>query len=280
MRDQVLDWDDALPEAELRASEAHSRRADVALTLGTSLQIKPACDLPLKTLRAGGALAIVNLQTTPHDRRARVLLRRRADDVMRALCRGLGLRLPAYERVDRLRVRHVSGNVASSGAAAFTLLLGSVHGEKCPLPWLAGADVAFPDGDAAALPGRGADGADAVDAAGGMRLPGAPPWKLRCRAGPGIVTVRVQLRLRLAEGCAAAEAAGEYVARLSEASGETTLHVVTDRQTYETEAEAQLADAAAAAHAAAAAAAEPTAGAAPDAVPAAKRAKTSGADDV
>ena len=115
MRDQVLDWEDALPEAELRQAEAHSRRADVALTLGTSLQIKPSCDLPLKTLRAGGKLAIVNLQPTPHDKRAAVLLRRRADDVMRALCRGLGLRLPPYERVDRVRCRHVSGNGSAGG---------------------------------------------------------------------------------------------------------------------------------------------------------------------
>jgi mono-ADP-ribosyltransferase sirtuin 6 len=33
-RDQVLDWDDALPPDELAAAEAHSKTADLALTLG------------------------------------------------------------------------------------------------------------------------------------------------------------------------------------------------------------------------------------------------------
>lgn len=42
------------------------RRADLALTLGTSLQIKPSGDLPLITKRKGGKLAIVNLQPTKH----------------------------------------------------------------------------------------------------------------------------------------------------------------------------------------------------------------------
>lgn len=42
------------------------RRADLALTLGTSLQIKPSGDLPLLTKRKGGKVAIVNLQPTKH----------------------------------------------------------------------------------------------------------------------------------------------------------------------------------------------------------------------
>jgi mono-ADP-ribosyltransferase sirtuin 6 len=38
--------------------------------LGSSLQITPSCDLPLKTVRAGGDLVIVNLQATPKDKKA------------------------------------------------------------------------------------------------------------------------------------------------------------------------------------------------------------------
>ena len=283
MRDQVLDWDDALPEAELKLAEAHSRRADVALTIGTSLQIKPSCDLPLKTLRAGGKLAIVNLQPTPHDKRAAVLLRRRSDDVMRALCRGLGLRLPPYERVDRLRCRHVCGNGSAGGGWAFTLIVCSSHGDRCPLPWLASADVAFPDGTAAPLPPRGAAAGVVVDAtSASAQLSGAPPWKMRCRSAPGADAVRVALRLRLGDGCSVGEATAEYIALLSDATGEATVQVVTDQKRYETEDEAQLADAAAAA--AAARAPEPVAGAAPDAVmmtwpPSAKRPRTEAGDE-
>ena len=51
LHDHVLDWEDALPVDELEASEKHSREADLAICLGTSLQITPACNLPLKTIR-------------------------------------------------------------------------------------------------------------------------------------------------------------------------------------------------------------------------------------
>ena len=70
LRDQVLDWEDALPPKELKLAEKHSRDAPLALVLGSSLQITPSCDLPLKTVRAGGYLVIVNLQATPKYKKA------------------------------------------------------------------------------------------------------------------------------------------------------------------------------------------------------------------
>lgn len=57
------------------------RRADLALTLGTSLQIKPSGNLPLCTKRKGGKLAIVNLQPTKH-----VSVRRAHVDCLIAQC--------------------------------------------------------------------------------------------------------------------------------------------------------------------------------------------------
>ena len=36
LRDQCLDWDDALPVAELALAEKHAAKADLALCLGTS----------------------------------------------------------------------------------------------------------------------------------------------------------------------------------------------------------------------------------------------------
>ncbi len=53
LKDHVLDWEDALPEDELEASEKASAEADLAICLGTSLQITPACDIPLKTVKTG-----------------------------------------------------------------------------------------------------------------------------------------------------------------------------------------------------------------------------------
>lgn len=42
------------------------RIADLSVTLGTSLQIRPSGNLPLATKRRGGRLVIVNLQPTKH----------------------------------------------------------------------------------------------------------------------------------------------------------------------------------------------------------------------
>ena len=48
LRDKVLDWDDPLPKKELSLAERDSASAALSLVLGSSLQIKPSCDIPLK----------------------------------------------------------------------------------------------------------------------------------------------------------------------------------------------------------------------------------------
>jgi mono-ADP-ribosyltransferase sirtuin 6 len=104
LMDQVLDWDDALPPKELRAAERHSREASLSLVLGSSLQIIPSCNLPLKTVRGGkGKLAIVNLQATGKDKKADVVIHEKTDVVMAGLMRRLGLTIPEYVHVDTAR---------------------------------------------------------------------------------------------------------------------------------------------------------------------------------
>ncbi|KAM8849114.1 NAD-dependent protein deacylase sirtuin-6 isoform 1-T1 [Spinachia spinachia] len=93
----ILDWEDALPDKDLNKAEEASRRADLALTLGTSLQIKPSGDLPLLTKRKGGKLAIVNLQPTKHDKHAHLRIHSYVDDVMKQLMELLGLDIPKWE---------------------------------------------------------------------------------------------------------------------------------------------------------------------------------------
>jgi hypothetical protein len=108
LRDSVLDWEQALPAAELAAAERAAESARLTLCLGTSLQIVPACDLPLRTVGAGGDVAIVNLQATPKDGRAALVIRGRCDAVMRRVmarlaragCEGVPAQLPPYVRTD------------------------------------------------------------------------------------------------------------------------------------------------------------------------------------
>ena len=45
--------EDALPASELLEAEQQAGKADLAICLGTSLQITPACNIPVKTAKAG-----------------------------------------------------------------------------------------------------------------------------------------------------------------------------------------------------------------------------------
>ena len=253
MRDQVLDWDDALPQRELQLAEQHSAQADLVITLGTSLQIHPACNLPLKTVRNGGKLVIVNLQPTPKDKAASLVIRRRCDDVMRVVMAALHLQVPRFVRRDSLLVRHVSGNGSVARGTCFALHVCSSHGPKCAVPWLAAVHVAFLDGDACpakARPSakrRRADGQTDVHGRGGVddcdddgapppgfhtwhQLPGPQaPWKLACLASPVAAgdgelalraSVRVLLRLTFSPGCTAQHQDIEYTAQLRQATAE------------------------------------------------------------
>ncbi|KAF4117825.1 NAD-dependent protein deacetylase sirtuin-6 [Onychostoma macrolepis] len=92
----ILDWEDSLPDRDLNRADEACRRADLALTLGTSLQIKPSGDLPLLTKRTGGKLVIVNLQPTKHDKHAHLRIHGYVDEVMGQLMKLLGLEVPEW----------------------------------------------------------------------------------------------------------------------------------------------------------------------------------------
>ncbi|XP_069042007.1 NAD-dependent protein deacylase sirtuin-6 [Lepisosteus oculatus] len=93
----ILDWEDALPDKDLNRADEACRRADLAVTLGTSLQIRPSGNLPLITKRKGGRLVIVNLQPTKHDKHADLLIHGYVDEVMTQLMKHMGLEIPEWE---------------------------------------------------------------------------------------------------------------------------------------------------------------------------------------
>ncbi|XP_032739472.1 NAD-dependent protein deacetylase sirtuin-6 isoform X4 [Lontra canadensis] len=97
LRDTILDWEDALPDRDLTLADEASRNADLSITLGTSLQIRPSGNLPLATKRRGGRLVIVNLQPTKHDRHADLRIHGYVDEVMTRLMKHLGLEIPAWD---------------------------------------------------------------------------------------------------------------------------------------------------------------------------------------
>lgn len=225
LRDHILDWEDALPEDELELSEQHAKEADLAICLGTSLQITPACNLPLKatrTYRGGskqepGQLVIVNLQRTQHDNKAiksgGLVCRARCDEVMAALAARLELDIPPYERLDAVVVGHQqhpssggsrggnggsvrngmtsAGNEEAGGSGSSS---GSGSGSGQPIPF--SVFVRSSHGPKCAMPMVQAVDFEFEDPSLKPASLSAPPFSLRRtaqRSGPVRVTVTLHL---------------------------------------------------------------------------------------
>jgi hypothetical protein len=85
----LLDWEDPLPEDDYDRAGNYCEAAQLILCfLGTSLRIELTGALP--TLAATGKFVICNLQQTPKDNDATLIIRAKIDQVMADLMQDLG----------------------------------------------------------------------------------------------------------------------------------------------------------------------------------------------
>jgi NAD-dependent deacetylase len=89
LKPDVVMFGELLPEAAIARATQLASTAGVLLVVGSSLEVYPVAGLPLETLAAGGALAIVNRGTTPFDARAAVTLDGGAGETLRAIAEAL-----------------------------------------------------------------------------------------------------------------------------------------------------------------------------------------------
>ena len=244
--DQCLDWDDALPEDELLLAESHAAKADLALCLGTSLVIVPARDIPLRVRHkrkhkpSGGQLVIANLQATPLDRRASLVVHTPVDQLMARVMAHLQIPIPVYCRQDVLHVTHESGiSLARTPThpprRAVRITLSSSHGKTCPLPWLQQAVARWAGSDQTndvitiSPPSWSADVPMPRDKSGAEGTSEGSPAR----------QLSLVLSLQLSRGLDAPPAILSYPVDLSPSNrsrrGECTTYTVTTcRQTYDT----------------------------------------------
>ncbi|CAL5202342.1 unnamed protein product [Lathyrus oleraceus] len=145
LKDTVLDWEDALPPKEMNPAEKHCKQADIVLCLGTSLQITPACNLPLKALRGGGKVVIVNLQKTPKDKNASLVIHGFSDKVIAGVMEHLNLRIPPFIRIDLFQIIVVHALSNDKRYVNWTLQVASSHAQKAALPFIKSVEVSFSD---------------------------------------------------------------------------------------------------------------------------------------
>ncbi|XP_053681429.1 NAD-dependent protein deacetylase Sirt6 [Anopheles nili] len=98
--DNILDWEHDLPENDLQLAFMHSTMADLNICLGSTLQIIPSGDLPLKNLKYNGRLVICNLQPTKHDKKADMKISTFVDEVLEKVAKRLGVEIPDYQSDD------------------------------------------------------------------------------------------------------------------------------------------------------------------------------------
>ena len=73
-----------MPPGVMQEAERRARAADLFVVLGSSLVVFPAAYLPVHARDAGATLVIVNLEPTPHDARADLVIRARTGEIMTA----------------------------------------------------------------------------------------------------------------------------------------------------------------------------------------------------
>jgi mono-ADP-ribosyltransferase sirtuin 6 len=82
----MLDWHDPLPEGDWERSQVICDEADLIITLGTSLRMEPAASLTMR----GKKYVVVNLQETPYDDDASLVIRGKVDLLLIDLLSKLG----------------------------------------------------------------------------------------------------------------------------------------------------------------------------------------------
>ncbi len=74
LKPNVILFGEQLPVHELTAARKAAARCNVMLIAGSSLEVAPACDLPVEAWRRGASVIIINLEKTPLDNLAKVVI--------------------------------------------------------------------------------------------------------------------------------------------------------------------------------------------------------------
>jgi len=82
VKSSTVSFEQVLFPDVVEAAVALVRDADLLLTVGSSLVVYPAAELPLVALRSGARLVIVNDEPTPYDEIADLVVRGRAGEVL------------------------------------------------------------------------------------------------------------------------------------------------------------------------------------------------------
>ena len=86
---RTISFGQAMPEKAMRLATEATIKADLFISIGSSLVVEPAASFPVLAKHSGASLVIVNAEPTPLDRIADLVIRERIGDTMMKLLRQL-----------------------------------------------------------------------------------------------------------------------------------------------------------------------------------------------
>ena len=101
MHDTIINFGELLNQAIYTLGEQNCASADLCLGMGSSMRVQT---LPEQCAINGGRFVIVNLQATPLDHLATLIIRAKCDDVMVMLMQKLGYQIPQWQMKKRVEV--------------------------------------------------------------------------------------------------------------------------------------------------------------------------------
>jgi len=85
LKPSAVFFGEPLPEYEVQEATRRSRASDLFVVVGSTLTVYPAAYMPVYALEAGARLAIINLEPTPMDGLASVVLHLKAGEALTAI---------------------------------------------------------------------------------------------------------------------------------------------------------------------------------------------------
>ena len=82
MKPATISFGQAMPEKETREAEIRAAACDLFMAVGSSLVVYPAAQIPLIARDSGAGLVIINLEPTPHDRYADVVINQKIGEAL------------------------------------------------------------------------------------------------------------------------------------------------------------------------------------------------------
>mmetsp|Transcript_62264 Transcript_62264/g.144876 ORF Transcript_62264/g.144876 Transcript_62264/m.144876 type:complete len:323 (-) Transcript_62264:59-1027(-) len=120
LMDSGIDFGQDLPMHHLDLAQQHAAEADFSLVVGSSMRVRPACELPVMTAKA---LCIVNRMDTGLDDSASIRSYGLADVFFRHLAAELGIQVPAARHCEQLhsatQMRRLAGSLLPPSCGHF-----------------------------------------------------------------------------------------------------------------------------------------------------------------